>query len=84
MHRLDDLCGIDALQVCRGGAEVSVPELALNQIHADALVRQLDGVRMPGLRPAAAPAPLGGGGAAKAGSARGVAKPFQTRTLKCR
>ena len=49
MHCLDDLCRIDALQVGRGGAQVSVPELALDQIHGDALPRQLDRVCMPEL-----------------------------------
>jgi hypothetical protein len=32
-----------------GGAEVGVPELGLDQIHGDALARQLDGVCMPEL-----------------------------------
>ena len=40
--RNDILGRIDSLEVGRGGAEVSVPELALDEIHGDALAGQLN------------------------------------------
>jgi len=38
----DDLLGIDALQVDRGGTEVGVTELALNDVQGHALVGELN------------------------------------------
>jgi hypothetical protein len=49
MDRLDDLGIVDALQVDRRDAEVAVAELALDDDQRDALVRELDGMRMPEL-----------------------------------
>jgi hypothetical protein len=43
---VDDLAGIDALQVGRGGPEVGVAELALDDVDRDALTGEFDGVRM--------------------------------------
>ena len=40
----DDLLGVDALQVDRGGVEVGVAELALDDVERDALAREFDGV----------------------------------------
>ena len=40
----DDLFGVDALQVDRGGAEIRVAELALDDVERHALARKLDGV----------------------------------------
>jgi hypothetical protein len=44
VHSLDDLGWVDALQVSRGGAEVGVPELALDQGHGDPFAGQFDRV----------------------------------------
>jgi hypothetical protein len=41
---VDDLGGVDALEVGRGGSEVGVPELALDDDDCDAFARELDGV----------------------------------------
>src|SRR3954470_21362713 len=46
---LDDLLGIDALQIARGHAEVAVPELALDDVQRHALAQQLKRVRVPQL-----------------------------------
>src|SRR3954468_8534377 len=43
---LDDLLGIDALQVDRGHAEVAVPELALNDVQRYALAQEFQRVRV--------------------------------------
>src|SRR5215213_8242098 len=40
----DDLFGVDALQVDRGGAEVGVAELALDDVERHALAGELEGV----------------------------------------
>jgi hypothetical protein len=40
----DDLGVVDPLQIDRGGAEVGVPRLALDDVERDPLVRELDGV----------------------------------------
>ena len=40
----DDLLGVDALEVDARGAEVGVPELALDDVQRDALARELDSV----------------------------------------
>jgi hypothetical protein len=58
----DDLSGVDALQVDRGGAEVCVAELALDDVERDALAGELDGVGVAQLvrREAAPDARLGG------------------------
>lgn len=44
MGGVDDLGALDALQVDRGGAEVGVAQLTLDDVEGDALVGQLDGV----------------------------------------
>ena len=46
MDGLDDLVGVDALQVDRGHAEVAVAELALDDVQRHAFARQLDRVRV--------------------------------------
>src|SRR4051794_10471465 len=46
---LDDLLGVDALQVDRGHAEVAVPELALDDVQRYALAKQLQRMRVPQL-----------------------------------
>jgi hypothetical protein len=43
---VDDLAGVDPLQVDRGHAEVGVPELALDYVQRDALAGEFDGVRV--------------------------------------
>src|SRR5918994_7851186 len=44
VHGLDDLSGVDPLQVDGGDAEVGVAKLALDHIQRDALARDLHGV----------------------------------------
>jgi hypothetical protein len=44
VHGGDDLFGVDALQVDAGGAEVGVPELALDDVERHAFTSQLDGM----------------------------------------
>lgn len=44
-HGRDDLLGVDPLQVDRGGAEVGVAELALDDVERDALTGEFE--RMP-------------------------------------
>jgi hypothetical protein len=41
---VDDFAEVDALQVGRGGAEVGIAELALDDVDRDALAGQLDRV----------------------------------------
>ena len=59
---VDDLFGVDALEVDRGGAEVGVSELALNDVQRHALAGELEGVRVAQLvrREPAPHAGLGG------------------------
>jgi hypothetical protein len=60
MHGIDDLTGIDPLQIGAGGPEIGMPELALDDVHRHALAGEFDGVSMPQLmggKPAAAPPP---------------------------
>src|SRR4051794_19497243 len=59
---LDDLVGVDALQVDRSDAEVAVAELALDDVERDAVVREFDGVRVAELVRGKAPAYAGAGG----------------------
>jgi hypothetical protein len=47
MDGLNDLVGVDALQIDRRHAEVAVAELALDDIERDAFVGELDRVRVP-------------------------------------
>ena len=49
VDRVDDLTGIDSLQVDRCDPEVGMPELPLDDRQRDPLVGHLDGVRMPQL-----------------------------------
>jgi hypothetical protein len=56
VHGLDDLVGVDALQVDRGHAEVAVSELALDDVEWRDLVRELKGVGVPELVRHGAPA----------------------------
>jgi hypothetical protein len=44
VHGGDDLLDVDALQVDARGAEVGVPELALDDVQRDALPGELDGM----------------------------------------
>ena len=46
VHGLDDLVGVDALQIDRGHAEVAVPESALDDVQRHALARQFERVRV--------------------------------------
>src|SRR3954471_3193966 len=46
---LDDLLGIDALQIDRSHAEVAVPELALDDVERHALAQQLECLSVPQL-----------------------------------
>jgi len=41
---VDDLAGIDALQIGRGGSEVGVTKLALDDVDRDPFTGELDGV----------------------------------------
>jgi hypothetical protein len=45
-YSVDDLGGIDPLQVGRGSTEVGVSELALDDVRRDPLSRELDGGRV--------------------------------------
>src|SRR3954471_14320666 len=72
---LDDLVGIDALQVDRGHAEVAAAELALDDVERDALVGQLDGVCVAELVRGKAPAHAGTGREAAQHGARGGGLP---------
>jgi hypothetical protein len=58
----DDLLNVDALQVDARGAEVGMPELALDDVERNALAGELDGVGVAQLvgREAAPHARLGG------------------------
>ena len=70
VYRADDLLRRDPFQVRAGGREVGMPELALDQRQRDALVQQLDCVRMAELvwrEPTPAPQPRRRGGAALRG-----------------
>jgi hypothetical protein len=60
MDGVDDLAGVDALQVNRGDPEVGMPELPLDNRQRDAFVRHLNSMRMPQLMlvPTSAQAPL--------------------------
>ncbi len=49
MHGVGDLGGVDALRVGRGGVEVGVFELALDDVHRYPFARELDSVGMPQL-----------------------------------
>ncbi len=49
VHGVDDLGGVDALRVGRGGVEVGVFELALDDVHRHPFARELDSVGMPQL-----------------------------------
>jgi hypothetical protein len=49
VDRVDDLARVDPLQVGTGRAEVGMPELALDDVHRNALSGQLDSVPMPEL-----------------------------------
>ena len=62
MDRVDDLARVDPLQVGAGGAEVGMPELALDNVDRHPLTGKLDRVRMPQLmgREPAADAGLSG------------------------
>jgi hypothetical protein len=46
VNGLDDLAGVDGLEVDAGDAKVGVPELSLDDDERDALVRHLDRVRV--------------------------------------
>src|SRR3954447_20258116 len=59
---LDDLVGVDALQVDRGRAEVTVAELALDDVERHAFMVELDRVRVAELVRGKAPAHPGPGG----------------------
>src|SRR3954452_24453547 len=67
---LDDLLGIDALQMDRCHAEVAVPELALDYVQRHALAQQLECVRVPQLVRDEAAAHAGPGRAPMQRSAR--------------
>lgn len=49
MHSVDDLAGVDSLQVDARDAEVGMPELPLNNRQRDPFVRHLDRMSMPQL-----------------------------------
>src|SRR5215210_2314963 len=55
VHGGDDLLGVDALQVDARGAEVGVPELALDDVERHAFAGELDGVGMAQLMRREAP-----------------------------
>src|SRR3954451_9291616 len=58
VHGGDDLLGVDPLQVDAGGAEVGVPELALDDVERDVLAGELERMRVAQLvRRKAAPDP---------------------------
>ena len=60
VDRVDDLTGVDSLQVDRRNPEVCVPELPLDNRQRDPFVRHLDRVRVPQLvrrEPPPAPQP---------------------------
>src|SRR4051794_18054268 len=59
---LDELVGVDALQVDRGDAEVAVAELALDDVEGNPLMSELDGVGVAELVRGKAPANAGPGG----------------------
>src|SRR5207302_6294762 len=44
---VDDLAGVDPLQICRSDPEVGMPELALGDGQRDAFACHLDGVSVP-------------------------------------
>ncbi|MEA2243233.1 MAG: hypothetical protein QOD24_2789 [Solirubrobacteraceae bacterium] len=50
MDGVDDLGVIDPLEVDRGDAEVSVPQLALDDVQRHAFPRHLDGMRVTQLK----------------------------------
>src|SRR4051794_907827 len=59
---LDDLVGVDALQVDRGDAEVAVAEFALDDVERHAFVSEFDAVGVAELVRGKAPAYTGTGG----------------------
>lgn len=53
--RIDDLARIDPLQIRRGRPQIGVAELALDDVHRDALTGKLDGGRVAELSSNGAP-----------------------------
>jgi hypothetical protein len=73
MYGVDDLRGVDALQVCAGHAEVGMPELALDDGERDSFSGELDGVGVAELvRRGPSPDTRRGGQAAEFGAGAGV------------
>src|SRR5215218_121408 len=69
----DDLLGVDPLEIDRGGAEIQMPELALDDVKRDALAREFERVRVAQLvRRKPAPDPGPGGESAELRADRGL------------
>src|SRR3954468_15036140 len=71
VNGLNDLVGVNALQVDRGHAEVAVAELALDDVERDAFVGELDGVGVAELVGCGASEGFWGGGGGGGGGGRG-------------